>query len=116
QNGSRFESLAPGVYTAYVRDKSDPENLVQKTFTIAPAAHETPPTPTITIQGEDGISQEVALVSSSDTGNQWLKDGVAIQGATAQTLAITEAGTYQVQVSNSGGCSSVSANVAVTSL
>ena len=40
------------------------------------------------------------LVSSANTGNQWMKDGWAISGATGQTLDVTEAGLYQVQVTD----------------
>lgn len=115
QDGNRFEGLAPGDYTVYVRDKSDTENMTEAEFTINPAANEVPTTPAITIQGEDGISQELALVSSSATGNQWFKDGEPIPGATGQTIQITESGTYQVVVTGNGGCSASSEMVAITS-
>src|SRR5690606_25141658 len=36
QDKNSFENLAPGDYTAYVRDKANPENIVQKAFTINP--------------------------------------------------------------------------------
>ena len=34
KEGNTFENLAPGPYTAYVRDKADPSNIVQSAFTI----------------------------------------------------------------------------------
>lgn len=116
QNGNRFENLAPGSYTAYIRDKADPANVVQKEFTIAPAVNPTPATPTISIEGEDGKSQELLLVSSSASGNQWYKDGTAIQGATGQSIEASEAGTYHVVVTGAGGCSAASEMVTITSL
>ncbi len=63
---------------------------VSQTFCI------NPPTPVIT-------AHEDVLTSSSDSNNQWYKDGIAIPGATNQTYTFTEAATYYVQV-NVGGC------------
>ena len=57
-----------------------------------------PATPTITYHGD-------TLTSSSPTGNQWYKDGVAIAGATGQNYVTTEIGTYTVIVTING-CSS----------
>src|SRR5690606_38183239 len=54
-------------------------------------------------------------VSSSTSGNQWLKDGETLEGATGQHLEVTEAGTYQVRITGAGGCTSVSDVVAITS-
>lgn len=48
---------------------------------------------------EHGVYQ---LVSSYDQGNQWFMDGEAVAGATANTLVITEPGTYSVLVEQSG--------------
>jgi ligand-binding sensor domain-containing protein len=45
------------------------------------------------------------LTSSAGTGNQWFLNGVAMVGATNQTLVATESGTYKVQVTI-GDCSS----------
>jgi hypothetical protein len=56
-----------------------------------------PPKPTITSDG--GV-----LTSSSDTNNQWLRNGDEIAGATQKTYMPSESGTYIVRVS-SDGCS-----------
>ncbi|MBK0401667.1 T9SS type A sorting domain-containing protein [Adhaeribacter sp. BT258] len=61
-----------------------------------------PATPTITRGGNSG--QE--LTSSEATGNQWLLNGTAITGATAQTYQTTANGNYTVVVTNASGCTS----------
>lgn len=50
-----------------------------------------PPTPSVTQNG-------TTLTSSSSSGNQWLKDGVDIPGATSQTYTYTTNGVYAVRV------------------
>ena len=60
------------------------------------------------------ISQtENVLTSTSTTGNQWYKDGVAINGETSQTLKISESGSYHVVVT-SGDCELYSNNLELT--
>ena len=43
-------------------------------------------------------TETVVLTSSSATGNQWFLNGAIISGATANTLNVTAAGIYSVQV------------------
>jgi hypothetical protein len=50
------------------------------------------------------------LFSSVATGNQWFRNGAAITGATNQSLAITQNGSYQVVVTDGNGCASDSSN------
>ncbi len=52
------------------------------------------------------ITQEANQLAASITGAayEWVKDGVTIAGATAQTISITEAGNYKVKVKNEAGC------------
>jgi hypothetical protein len=57
-----------------------------------------PAKPTITRNGSQ-------LVSSAPSGNQWYKDGVAINSATGNSITPTDAGNYSVKVS-SNGCTS----------
>jgi hypothetical protein len=54
------------------------------------------------------------LTSSAATGNQWLKGGIAISGATGVSYTATESGSYSVQVSNGAGCSATAVNQTVT--
>ncbi|MDO1445182.1 T9SS type A sorting domain-containing protein [Rhodocytophaga aerolata] len=48
------------------------------------------------------------LSSSSSTGNQWFREGLALEGATSQVYEATVAGNYAVQVSNECGQSEMS--------
>ncbi len=66
-----------------------------------------PPTPTVTVSGS-------SLTSSSSTGNQWFFNGSPVPGGTSQTITAQQAGNYYVVVTNSNGCSSQSAPIAVT--
>ena len=112
QSGNLFQDLPEGTYTVTVKDKNGCE---LSTEVELKARGEATPVPTVSLEGIDGVSAEVSLVSSSATGNQWLKDGVEIPGATGQSLDVTEAGTYQVVVTGSGGCPSSSEILAITS-
>ncbi|MBO9564304.1 MAG: T9SS type A sorting domain-containing protein [Niastella sp.] len=56
----------------------------------------------------------VVLTSSSATGNQWLKDGVAITGAVNATYTANASGSYTVRVTNTAGCIATSAASAIT--
>ena len=60
-----------------------------------------PPKPTITLNGTN-------LNSSAQNGNQWFRDGVAINGATSQVYNATISGNYSVQVTQNGCKSSMS--------
>jgi PKD repeat protein/pimeloyl-ACP methyl ester carboxylesterase len=49
------------------------------------------------------------MSSSSPTGNQWYLNNTPISGATGQSFSPTTSGIYYVQVTNSNGCSQMSA-------
>lgn len=71
----------------------------------------------ITVQGSTSIcagsTLTLAANNSAGASFQWLKNGLAVAGATGQTFAASEAGVYTVQV-NSFNCSSTSAGVTLT--
>ncbi len=76
----------------------------------------TPPTPTISLVAQPtGL---VVLTSSAAGGNQWLRNGAPIAGATGTTYTAStsaQSGAYTVIVTDSAGCrSAASAAVAVT--
>lgn len=58
----------------------------------------------------------IQLTSSSATGNQWFKNGVAILGAAQQGYSATQSGSYTVTVAFAPGCSAISAPVTVTAV
>ena len=77
------------------------------TVTISPL----PEKPVITASN---VSTETpTLTSSSNSGNQWFKDNVAITAATSKTLTVSASGSYTVQVTANGCTSSVSDAVAI---
>jgi hypothetical protein len=72
-------------------------------------------TPLITASGSTSICQGGSVVlSTSSTGIlQWLKDGVIIAGATAQTYTATQAGSYSLRTGVSP-CTAVSLPVVIS--
>ncbi|MBE0646400.1 MAG: aryl-sulfate sulfotransferase [Bacteroidales bacterium] len=85
----------PSVTTSYIVNVTS--GACSATDTVLVTVDDAPPTPVITLTGD-------SLMSSSISGNQWFKNSTLIQGATGQYLALTGAGTYQVQVTGSNGC------------
>jgi len=69
-----------------------------------------PPTPTITSNGPTTFcaGQNVILTSSSTTNNTWSN------GATSQTITVTDPGTYTVSVTSSGCSSNPSSPTVIT--
>ncbi|MGY6522597.1 MAG: carbohydrate binding domain-containing protein [Mongoliitalea sp.] len=67
-----------------------PAAPVTRTFCINPLR------PTITLSGEG--SANTVLTSSASAGNQWFRNGIAIEGATGQTFTVTNQGSYTVAV------------------
>ncbi len=69
---------------------------------LAIMVNPTPPTPTITLTG-------YVLSSSAPAGNQWYKDGIAIEGATGQQYTVSQDGWYWTVVTLNG-CPSAESN------
>ena len=57
---------------------------------------------TVAVEGKNILcpGETTRLVSSTANGNQWLKDGWAISGATAKELEVSEGGSYQVRATD----------------
>lgn len=109
-NGSTSQSITvtnPGTYTVNVYQGSCSSTSAPVFVVVNPS----PPTPSVSHSTPtsfcDGAS--VVLTSSSPTGNLWAPTGQMTASITATT-----SGSYSVQVTNSGGCSSTSAPVSVT--
>ncbi len=63
----------------------------------------------ITAEGE-------TLSATEGSAWQWYLDGEIIDGATNQSITITDMGTYSVEVTNDAGCSATSEGVTITSI
>ncbi|GAB3196930.1 hypothetical protein GCM10027293_10330 [Pontibacter aydingkolensis] len=94
--------------TLKVIDKAGNASTCTATVTVAPAA--------IIVAGQTTVckGQTVALSANQGDSYQWYKDGTIINGEINQSYTATESGNYTVAVTNSGGCSGVSAATAVT--
>jgi len=79
----------------------NPATTVERSFCINPAK------PVIALSGLD--SGTPVLTSSNTAGNQWLKEGTVISGATGTTFTPTGPGVYTV-ISKVDDCSSVSSD------
>jgi hypothetical protein len=72
--------------------------------------------PTISASGPLTFCQggSVTLSSSSNTGNQWYKNGIAISGANSATLVVNSSGSYTATLTSNGNQSSPSNAIVVT--
>ena len=91
------------IYTVTGTDANTCSNTAPSTVTVTPLP--TKPTITPTNLG----TENPTLTSSSASGNQWFKDGSIMAGQTAQTLSVTQAGSYTVTVTTVG-CTSPASN------
>jgi len=94
--------------TLTVTDRAGNVSTCTAVVTVAPAA--------VIIAGQSTVCQGQTVTMNANPGDsyQWQKDGVDIDGATAQTYVATVTGNYSVTVTNAGGCSGTSSPVTVT--
>lgn len=73
---------------------------------------------TITAQGSTNLCENanVLLSSSSETGNQWYRDGNSITGATGQTYSANAPGVYTTRIYANGCITSASNAIAIDGL
>lgn len=92
-------TAGPGTHTlSYTVVLNGCSSVAQSQVTVA----EAPQQPAITVQG-------TSLLSSATSGNQWFRNGQAIAGATDPLYTPTQTGNYQVQASQNGCASALSA-------
>ncbi len=72
--------------------------------------------PEISANGPTTFCSEgmVTLSSSATANNQWYKDGIAINGATATTLQVNTSGTYTVKTTSNGITTTSATGITVT--
>jgi len=107
-----------GVYKLRVSNYSSTTcNITTSPITISINTN-VPPTPTVSPSGTIGVclGNATTLSSSTATSYQWLKDGVAIGGATNATYNASVAGTFTVRTGNGTTCFATSSNNAVVTL
>ncbi len=100
-----------GSYTVTLTNSLGTTTSAAATVTVSPAP--APPVFAATPSGRTATAGENVVLTASVTGTptpalQWLKDGVAIRGATDPTLALanvqlTDAGNYTILATNSAG-------------
>jgi hypothetical protein len=91
---------------------------VNHTYTITwNINNSSPAAATITAGGAIAfcISGSVTLTSNASTGNQWYKDGIAINDSTGNTLNVSSSGSYTVKVTVNG-CESAASNAIVVTI
>jgi len=104
--GDTFENHSvTGTYTDSLTSVSGCDSVV----TLQLLVNQPPSTPTITRYGN-------TLVASSAIYYQWYRDSVVLSGDTNIALVLTQSGKYQVEESDSFGCSSRSAVYVDTTL
>ncbi|UAY51204.1 LamG-like jellyroll fold domain-containing protein [Ferruginibacter albus] len=88
--------------------------LSQPSNAIIATINPVPPQPVVTPGGSVAICQNIVLTSDVANGDQWYKDGILINGATAQAFTATATGTYTVIATNNNCSSTPSQQVIVT--
>ncbi|WP_316753535.1 gliding motility-associated C-terminal domain-containing protein, partial [Pedobacter gandavensis] len=109
---STYTATESGKYTLVVT-LNNCASLVSEAVVLI--AHPIPTTPVITvIHKEFCEGSSTTLTSSANTGNQWYKEGLAIEGANQPTYTATESGKYTLQVTLNNCVSLTSAPVTLT--
>ncbi len=76
------------------------------------------PVPVVLVTASGALNfcngNSVVFTSSSNTLNQWYKDGSPVSGATNTTYTASASGSYAVQAANASGCSAISSPSRVT--
>ena len=100
-------SVSPTTNSTYTVTGSNGSCSDKQTISISVNA--VPATPTITPNGN-------VLTSSAANTYQWFMNNNPIVGATSQSYTATQAGSYQVQVTNISNCTSISTSYTVNSI
>ena len=96
---SQNPTVVPTANTSYTVTVTSESNIATNSTSVI--LYSLPATPTISQTG-------TAMTSSASSGNQWYFNTNIIQGATGNTYTPTQAGSYQVQVTDANGCTAIS--------
>jgi hypothetical protein len=111
-------SVSPNVTTSYFVVGSL-NGCIDTSFVTVSVNNTSPPTPQLTVQGASQIcpGQVATLISSASQNNQWYQNSTPIQGATNQSYAASQSGSYFVRVTDpSNGCFSESSTQTIALL
>ena len=117
QSSNIFTNVQSGTYSVTV--KSTLGCVSPAASAVINAQPSIPSVPTISSSGLTVCSgTALTLTSSANSGNQWYRDGNAINGATGTTLNVIASGAYTVTETSAAGCStsSVASTVTVSAL
>ncbi|NVN95682.1 MAG: aryl-sulfate sulfotransferase [Bacteroidetes bacterium] len=92
-------TVVPTSNTSYTVTVTSGSDIATNTTSVI--LYSSPVTPTISQTGN-------TMTSSASSGNQWYFNNNIIQGATGNTYTPPQAGSYQVQVTDANGCTSIS--------
>jgi len=72
----------------------------------------------IMVDGKTELCQydTTQLLSSAPEGNQWMKDGWPMEGATSSSLQVNESGNYRVSVTHLDGTTTLSEEITISKL
>ncbi|MFN3528585.1 MAG: T9SS type A sorting domain-containing protein [Bacteroidia bacterium] len=102
QTANSLTATQAGAYRVRVENTS---GCFDTSAAVTVVVNPRPNAPTITVSATSDT-----LFSSAAAGNQWFRNGVAVAGATGQTLVITQNGTYRALVTDANSCVSDSSN------
>lgn len=107
-----YTATATGVYMV----SRDSAGCASASTALSVTADAKPAVPVITVSGAATFctGSQATLTSSASSGNQWYRNGTIITGAVATTYDAGASGVYEVRATNSAGCTSISAGVALT--
>ena len=114
--GATAASYQAGVSGSYTVRTSVDACSSTDSNAVAVTVNAVPATPTISVGGPTTFCAggSVTLTSSHAAGNQWYRNGVALDGETGQVFVASSSGSYTVMTTSSGCASATSAATAVT--
>jgi len=110
-----YPAKISGIYTVQLSGKGC---IIVTSLPMLVSVNAVPPKPSISANGPATFcsGDSVRLTSSSPNGNQWLKDGINIQGSISKTLVVKTSGSYKVIVTGASGCQSISNALVVSAI
>ncbi|MGC8762490.1 MAG: hypothetical protein ACP5VN_02465 [Acidobacteriota bacterium] len=109
--GATGESLLAGLSGTYTVEGTDAEGCAVLSAPLEVTV-ESPAPPVVQGPSEGCPGGAVVLTASGTSGGgtlQWYRDGLPIPGATGDTLAVLEGGTFEAVFATAGGCEAHSA-------